>query len=59
MGVSHRRELGPLRLECLDHVIVINERYLLALLTEFVHYYNHDRPHRAIQLETPLPGPPT
>jgi len=52
------RVVRTLRQECLDHVIVINERHLLALLTEFVHYYNHDRPHRAIQLETPLPGPP-
>jgi len=52
------RVVRTLRQGCLDHVIVINERHLLALLTEFVHYYNHDRPHRAIQLETPLPGPP-
>ncbi|HEY5033660.1 MAG TPA: integrase core domain-containing protein [Candidatus Dormibacteraeota bacterium] len=51
------RVVRTLRQECLDHVIVMNERHLLALLTEFVHYYNHDRPHRAIQLETPLPGP--
>jgi len=25
---------------------------------EFVHYYNHDRPHRTIELETPVPSPP-
>jgi hypothetical protein len=46
------------RQECLDHVIVVNERHLLALLTEFVCYYNHDRPHRTIELETPVPSPP-
>jgi transposase InsO family protein len=46
------------RQECLDHVIVFNERHLLALLTEFVQYYNNDRPHRALELETPVPSPP-
>ena len=52
------RVVRTLRQDCLDHVIVLNERHLLALLTEFVYYYNHDRPHRAIELETPLPSPP-
>jgi len=52
------RVVGTFRQECLDHVVVFNERHLLALLTEFVHYYNHDRPHRTIQLETPVPSPP-
>jgi transposase InsO family protein len=52
------RVVRTLRQECLDHVIVLNERHLLALLTEFVCYYNHDRPHRTIELETPVPSPP-
>jgi len=37
---------------------VLNERHLLAFLTEFVCYYNHDRPNRTIELETPVPSPP-
>jgi transposase InsO family protein len=52
------RVVRTLRQECLDHVIVLNERHLLVLLTEFVCYYNHDRPHRTIELETPVPSPP-
>ena len=52
------RVVGTFRQEYLDHVVVFNERHLLALLTEFVHYYNHDRPHRTIQLETPVPSRP-
>jgi transposase InsO family protein len=52
------RVVRTFRQECLDHVIVMNERHLFALLTEFVHYYNHDRPHRSIQLEAPVPSPP-
>jgi len=52
------RVVRTFRQECLDHVVVLNERHLLALLTEFVCYYNHDRPHRTIELETPVPSPP-
>jgi transposase InsO family protein len=52
------RVVRTLRQECFDHVIVLNERHLLASLTEFVCYYNHDRPHRTIELETPVPSPP-
>jgi transposase InsO family protein len=52
------RVVRTFRQECLDHIIVLNERHLLALLTEFVRYYNHDRPHRTLELGTPLPRPP-
>jgi hypothetical protein len=44
--------------DSLDHIIVLNDRHLLALLTEFVLYYNHDRPHRTLELCTPVPRPP-
>jgi transposase InsO family protein len=53
------RVVRTLRQECLDHVIVLNERHLNALLTEFVCYYNRDRPHRALEFETPVPSQPT
>jgi transposase InsO family protein len=52
------RVVRSFRQECLDHVIVFNERHLLALLTEFVQYYNKERPHRTLELETPVPSPP-
>ena len=47
------RVIGTLRRECLDHVIVLNEQHLSSVLTEFVRYYNRDRPHRALGLQTP------
>ena len=47
------------RFECLDHLIVINDRHLAAVLTEFVEYYNHDRPHRSLALGSPVPGSPS
>jgi len=49
------RVVRTFRQECLDHVIVLNERHLLTLLTEFLRYYNHDRPHRTLDLQTPVP----
>jgi putative transposase len=52
------RVVRTFRQECLDHFIVLNERHLRAMLTDFVHYYNHDRPHRTLELETPVPRPP-
>ena len=40
------RVIGTLRRECLDHVILLDERHLRAILAEYVDYYNHDRPSR-------------
>lgn len=47
------RVIGTLRRECLDHIIVFNEEHLLSILREFVTYYNRDRPHRTLGLQTP------
>src|SRR5262249_51792577 len=49
------RLVGTLRRECLDQMLVMNERHLHAILTEFVRFYNQERPHRALRLETPEP----
>ncbi len=48
------RVVGTLRRECLDHLIILGERHLQAVLAEFLAYYNRDRPHRALSLETPI-----
>jgi len=47
------RLIGTLRRECLDHIIVLNEQHLASVLNEFVGYYNEDRPHRTLGLQTP------
>jgi transposase InsO family protein len=47
------RGIGTLRRECLDHMIILDEHHLLSVLREFVTYYNHDRPHRTLGLQTP------
>jgi transposase InsO family protein len=51
------RVIGTFRRECLDHLIVLNEQHLRSVLTEFVGYYNQDRPHRTLGLQTPEPRP--
>ncbi len=47
------RLVETFRRECLDHVIIRNENHLQAILGEFVAYYNGDRPHRSLLLQTP------
>ena len=53
------RVVRSIRSECLDHLIVINRRHLMAVLTEFIEYYNHDRPHRSLALTSPIPRNPS
>ena len=50
------RVVRTLRSECLDHVLIVNERHLRSVLEEYVAYYNADRPHRSLALEPPLPA---
>jgi putative transposase len=45
------RVVRTFRAECLDHIIVMNERHLHAVLGEFIGYYNHERPHRTLGLD--------
>ncbi len=49
------RVIGTLRCECLDHVIVLDEQHLSSIVGEFVAYYNQERPHRTLGLQTPIP----
>ena len=41
------------RRDLLDHVIVLNERHLKRLMTEYIDYYHGDRTHLALQKSTP------
>ena len=36
--------------------IILDEQHLRSVLTEFVKYYNLQRPHRTLRLETPVPA---
>jgi transposase InsO family protein len=48
--------VGTFRRECLDHVIPVDERHRRTTFVEFVDYYNTERPHRALRLDTPRPA---
>ena len=50
------RIVPRIRTECLEHLIVIDEHHLRGVLAEFADYYNRDRPHPGLRLETPVPG---
>ena len=51
------RVIGTLRRECLDHVIVLNERCLYRHLQNFVNYYHRSRTHLALEKDSPEPRP--
>jgi putative transposase len=49
------RLIGTVRRDCLDHVIVFNERHLHRVLAEYVAYYNESRTHLGLEKECPVP----
>jgi putative transposase len=51
------RVIGTIRRECLDHLIVFNERSLHRHLEIFVEYYHRNRVHLALEKDTPEPRP--
>ena len=46
------RVIGSIRRECLDHVIVLNERHLRAILLSYIDYYQRSRTHLALGKDT-------
>ena len=51
------RVIGTLRRECLDHMIILNERHLNSVLTEYVDYYNTSRTHMSLNKDSPVHRP--
>jgi len=49
------RLIGTLRRECLDHVVIFNERHLHRVIRDYVDYYHHHRTHRALERDCPVP----
>jgi putative transposase len=46
-----------LREECLDWLLIFGRGQLERVLREYVDHYNHQRPHRALELRAPKPSP--
>jgi putative transposase len=47
------RWIGTVRRECLDRILIFNERHLLAVLAEYVEHYNTHRPHQSLKQSAP------
>jgi transposase InsO family protein len=56
-GVAERF-VRTVRGECLDCLLILNERHLDRVLAVFVDHYNSHRPHRALALTPPHPTHP-
>lgn len=49
------RVIGSIRRECLDHVIVLNERHLKRILRDYFNYYHISRTHLSLDKNPPEP----
>jgi transposase InsO family protein len=47
------RVIGSIRRECLDHVVVFNERHLQRVLRSYLAYYHGSRTHLALGKDAP------
>jgi transposase InsO family protein len=51
------RVIGSIRRECLDHIIVWNERSLRRTLRSYLDYYHRWRTHLSLDKDAPEPRP--
>ena len=51
------RVIGSIRRECLDHVVIFNERHLRRVLSSYIEYYHRTRTHLALDKDCPAPRP--
>jgi putative transposase len=50
------RFLRSVRQECLDHLLILQEKQLQRVLNAYVVYFNRARPHQGIQQQIPEPS---
>ncbi len=48
------RVIGSIRRECLDHVIIFDERHLKRALKEYLGYYHRSRTHLGLEKDCPV-----
>jgi hypothetical protein len=51
------RVIGSIRRECLDHVIIINDRHLRRVLSSYFRYYHEARTHLSLNKDCPETRP--
>ena len=47
------RVIGSIRRECLDHIVIFNERHLGRVLSSYVDYYQRTRTHLSLDKDCP------
>jgi transposase InsO family protein len=47
------RLIGSIRRECLDHVVIVNEKHLRRVLREYLGYYSEARTHLGLRKDCP------
>ena len=49
------RIIGSIPRDCLNHVLVLNERHLRRILTDYFYYYHHARAQLSLDRNSPVP----
>jgi len=47
------RFMGSLRRECLNHILIYDDKHLERVTTEYTSYFNQERPHQGIEQRIP------
>ena len=55
LNANAERWIRSVREECLDHLLILNQRSLNGVLSEYVNHYNQARPHQGLHQQTPIP----
>ena len=45
--------MGSLRRECMDHILIHDDKLLQRVVTEYTSYFNQERPHQGIEQRIP------
>lgn len=51
------RVIKSIREECLDHVIIFDQRHFKRILSTYVNYYNYSRTHKSLDNDCPVHRP--
>ena len=51
------RVIGSIRRECLDHLVIFNERHLRRVFTSYLDYYHRTRTHLSLDKDCPEQRP--
>ncbi len=51
------RVIGSIRRECLNHVVVMNEKHLKRNLYQYFSYYHNFRTHQSLNMDSPKSSP--